>query len=229
MKQEIQGLRGEIELLVHKMEKSAKEQEDRYSEIEQRLNQLSEKPPSTNPTTQEGTAGNTEAVDIETLLKEIEGGKEGESTSGTTETTTTNVATATTENASADEEPAYQQAFKWVHQGQYEQVITAFKEFLTHYPQGKHAADAQYWIGESQYALKKFDDALVTYRQLMEKYPQSSKYSYAQLKIGYIYAEKQDYTNARTTLNKVKSDFAGTAVARLAEERLRKLQPEETH
>jgi tol-pal system protein YbgF len=220
MKQEIQGLRGEIELLTHKMEQLKREQEGRYVEMEQRLNQLNEKSqPETTPKPPEGAAVDAlpgpDSAEINALLQEIEG----------TENPASN---PTPTSPNTDEEPAYQQAFKWVHQGQYEQVITAFKEFLTRYPQGKHAADAQYWIGESQYALKKMDDALVTYSQLLEKFPQSAKYSYAQLKIGYIYAERKDFANARTTLNKVKSDFAGTAVARLAEERLRRLQAEET-
>ncbi|OQW93240.1 MAG: tol-pal system protein YbgF [Beggiatoa sp. IS2] len=231
MQQEIQGLRGEIELLTHKIEQLTKEQTTRYTAVEQRLNGLSEKPQPSTATTGEAGGNNgdvssgTGSPEIDALLKEIDGttaenipsSKENAGATG-----------AVPESPPADEEPAYQQAFKWVHQGQYEQVITAFKEFLTRYPQGKHAADAQYWVGESQYALKKFDDALATYSQLMEKYPQSSKYSYAQLKIGYVYAEKKDDVNARTTLNKVKNDYSGTAVARLAEERLRQLQQEQT-
>lgn len=122
------------------------------------------------------------------------------------------------------EKSAYQQLINLIQAGHYEDTIKKFEEFLQLYPHGKYADKAQYWLGETFYALKNFDSARTTFKTLLEKHPNSPKYSEALLKMGYVCYEQKDYVAAKKFFQQVKDTYPGTGVAQLAEQRLLKLQ-----
>lgn len=202
MQNDMQALRGEIEVLTHQLEQLEKQQHDMYLDIVQ---QLQAAPP---------TASNEDKATEETV------NLPATTTSSPTETKASEPTTI------SSDETTYQRAFGLLQQGQYEQAITAFKAQLAQYPQGKRAEDAQYWLAETYYTLKKYDIALNTFGKFLEKYPKNPKYAHAQLKIGYIYYELADYVAARAILEQIKENYPGTATAHLAEERLQLIQKE---
>ena len=56
---------------------------------------------------------------------------------------------------------------------------------------------AQYWIGDSLYAQKQFEAAIVAFDEVIRKYPEDNKVPAALLKQGYAFAELKDVRNAR--------------------------------
>jgi tol-pal system protein YbgF len=204
IQQDLQTLRGELEMLNHQVKLMEKQQQDMYLDI---IGQLR---PDSAPSL-------SEKAEVSVEIPE-----------SATETASESAVTAIEENEVkiGDDKAAYQRAFGFLQQGQYEQAITAFKTQLDQYPQGKQAEDAHYWLAETYYALKQYDAALNAFGRFLEKYSKSPKYAHAQLKIGYIYYELADYIAARSLLEQVKENHPDTATAHLAEERLQLMRKE---
>ncbi len=122
-----------------------------------------------------------------------------------------------------DANQAFQQILDLLKNDDYETALTALKDFLKRYPQREEADDAQYWLGEVYYIQKQFDLALPAFSALLEQYPNSPKHSQALLKIAYIYTEQNDYDTATAILQQIQEIYPGTAVSRLAEQRLQEI------
>lgn len=119
--------------------------------------------------------------------------------------------------------PDYQQAFDLLQRGHYDKAIPAFDSFVKQSPTGDYADNAQYWLGEAYYSKRDFVGALAAFKKLVDNYPDSPKKAHALLKIGFSYDELGDKIGARQTLEQVRKEFPSTSPARLAEERLKKL------
>jgi tol-pal system protein YbgF len=128
--------------------------------------------------------------------------------------------------AQADETTVYGDAFAALKAGRYPDAIRGFQLYLTKYPQGPRADSAYYWLGEAQYVQKEFTPALKAYQSVLEQYPDSSKAGYAMLKVGFCQYELKAFKNARATLEKVVAGYPGTDAARLAAERLARMDVE---
>ena len=82
------------------------------------------------------------------------------------------------------EEAAYKSALKLARSGRNEDGIQAFRSFLQQFPQGRYAANAEYWIGECYYAQGKYAEALNQFETVNRKYPRHHKNADALLKAG---------------------------------------------
>lgn len=125
-----------------------------------------------------------------------------------------------------DDRANYQAAFDLLKDAKYPEAINAFKQYLTTFPNGPLADNAQYWLGEAHYVTKQYTDALHDFRTVIEKYPESRKIPDALLKIGYCNYELKNWAEARSALNQVVQRFGDTTAARLAGQRLAKLDSE---
>jgi tol-pal system protein YbgF len=125
-----------------------------------------------------------------------------------------------------DDRANYQAAFDLLKDGKYTEAINAFRQYLTTFPNSALADNAQYWLGEAYYVTKQYTDALRNFRAVLEKYPESRKIPDALLKIGYCNYELKNWGEARSALNQVVERFGDTTAARLASQRLAKLDSE---
>lgn len=125
-----------------------------------------------------------------------------------------------------DDRANYQAAFDLLKDGKYAEAAGGFKQFLTTFPTSGLADNAQYWLGEAHYVTKQYPDALRDFRTVLEKYPDSRKIPDALLKIGYCNYELKNYAEARAALDQVVKQYADTTAARLASQRLAKMQSE---
>jgi tol-pal system protein YbgF len=125
-----------------------------------------------------------------------------------------------------DDRANYQAAFDLLKDGKYPDATAAFKQFMTTFPDSVLADNAWYWLGESHYVTKQFGDALKSFRTVVDKYPASRKMPDALLKIGYCNYELKNWAEARTALNQVVQQYADTTAARLASQRLSKMEGE---
>ncbi|NND37305.1 MAG: tol-pal system protein YbgF [Gammaproteobacteria bacterium] len=120
----------------------------------------------------------------------------------------------------------YQAAFELLKQQRYEPAALAFEQFLESFPESDLLDNAQYWLAESHYVTKQFEDALAAFQVVVDDYPRSRKVADALLKIGYCNYELKRWDAARAALGRVQADFAETTAARLAGQRLQRMEEE---
>jgi tol-pal system protein YbgF len=136
--------------------------------------------------------------------------------------------TAPTEDAirEADETAVYGDAFAALKAGRYPDAARGFQLYLTKYPKGPRADGAAYWLGEAYYVQKEYTAALKAFQIVLNEHPDSRKSGDALLKVGFCQYELKAFRNARATLEQVTSGYPGTEAARLAAERLARMDVE---
>lgn len=125
-----------------------------------------------------------------------------------------------------DEASVYGDSFAALKASRYDEASRGFQLYLTKYPDGPRADSATYWLGETYYVQKNYVAALSSFQDVLSRFPDSRKAPDALLKSAYCQYELKAYNNARTTLETVVKSYPGTDAARLAEQRLTKLEAE---
>ena len=120
----------------------------------------------------------------------------------------------------------YQAAFELLKDQRYEPAAMAFEQFLKSYPDSELADNAQYWLAESHYVTQGFDRALAEFEIVITRYPSSRKVPDALLKMGYCNYELEQWAEARDALTRVQDEFPETTAARLAGQRLERMEEE---
>ena len=120
----------------------------------------------------------------------------------------------------------YQAAFELLKEQRYEPAAMAFKQFLLSFPDSQLADNAQYWLAESYYVTGLFELALADFERVIRDYPASRKVPDALLKVGYCNYELQRWDKSRAALGRVTEAHADTTAARLADQRLKRLDEE---
>ena len=85
-------------------------------------------------------------------------------------------------NANADQ--LYHDAFKMLQDGDYPGAEKAFKNFVQRNPQHVLAGNAQYWLGETYYARRDYQNAAVAFAEGYKAYKASPKGPDNLLKLG---------------------------------------------
>ena len=117
----------------------------------------------------------------------------------------------------------YQAAFELLKEQRYEPAAMAFQQFLVSYPDSQLADNAQYWLAESYYVTQQYDEALSEFEKVINSHPTSRKVPDALLKVGYCNYELERYNDARSALSRVQADYPDTTAARLAEQRIKRM------
>jgi tol-pal system protein YbgF len=125
-----------------------------------------------------------------------------------------------------DDRASYQAAFDLLKDSKYAEAIAAFKQFNANFPNSAMADNAVYWLGEAHYVTKDYPEALRNFRSMLERFPQSRKIPDALLKIGFCNYEMKNWSEAKSALNQVVQQYADTPAARLANQRLAKMESE---
>jgi tol-pal system protein YbgF len=101
----------------------------------------------------------------------------------------------------------YNRAFGSLTQADYAGAEQGFKSFLQRYPNDPLAGNAQYWLGESYYARKDYNNAAASFAEGYRKYPQSGKGADSLLKLGMSLGSVQQKKEACLTYNQLAKDF----------------------
>jgi len=126
----------------------------------------------------------------------------------------------------SDETAVYGEAFAALKAGRYPDAARGFQLYLAKYPDGPRADNAAYWLGESLFLQKDYASALKTFEAMLAKHPQSAKASGALLMVGLCQYELKAFRNARATLERVQAEYPDTEAARVAAERLARMDVE---
>lgn len=250
LRQEINTLRGAIEVQTYNTEQLQQKQRELYADIDRRLQRLeaqsaggalsaggldvadAEVAPEAPPEPAPGGVTTVAGPEAAPLTSAVSGPAEPPAADPQVATPPSATSSPATPDQEAETErpppdpvrarAGYQRAFQLLKEAQYSQALAAFTRFLADYPDSAFSDNAQYWLAETHYVLRDYAAAIEAYQALLGTYPDSQKVSHAWLKIGYSQAELGQAALARATLEKVITRYPGTTVARLAEERLKK-------
>lgn len=212
LQQEIQELRGQLEVQAHDLKLLQQQQLAFYKDLDARL---------------AGTA--SKSMQNKTLINNI-------TKKPTTpvaviptpaKTTKTPVVTPPIAPVSrtnpADEQISYLAAYELLKNKHYDEAITAMTGFVQKYPQGGYTANAEYWLGELYLVKKEYPSAIEHFEVVLQRFPSSSKSAASMLKAGYAFAATGDISEAKRRLQQVVNTYPDTPTARLAQSKLQTL------
>jgi tol-pal system protein YbgF len=122
--------------------------------------------------------------------------------------------------AAADRNQLYDQATQDLTQGRYALALQGFRDFLRTSPQSELADNARYGVGESFFALARFDSAAVEYERVTRDHPTGDRVPAAMYKLALSQEKLGRAQNARKTLEDLVKRFPDSGEAQLARERL---------
>jgi len=99
---------------------------------------------------------------------------------------------------------------------EYEAALAGFRLFMELHSQSALAANAQYWIGECQYRMGRYKEALNSFYNVVMNYPMSPKQAASTLKLGQTYTKLGDHDNARVMFDRVVDQYPASAEAEVA-------------
>ena len=200
VQQELQELRGQLEVQAHEITKLKQQQIDFYKDLDARIRQEPEKLGHSTPAT---------SLDEEKKVSQITPAP----------SSTTNPARANP----ADEQISYLAAYELIKNKQYDAAVNAMQTFTNTYPQGGYTANAQYWLGELYMVKKDYPKAIQHFDIVLNQFPSSSKSSASLLKVGYALAASGQTDAAKKRLQSVVKNYPDTHAAALALAKLESL------
>jgi tol-pal system protein YbgF len=107
--------------------------------------------------------------------------------------------------------------------GQFSLALSGFDALVRAFPRSEAAAEAQFYIGESQYALNKWREAIDAYGLVIQNYKGSPFVADAHRKRGQAYAQSGQLDKARESWEAVIKLFPESDAARLAQQDLQRI------
>jgi tol-pal system protein YbgF len=202
LQQDIQELRGQLEVQGHELKRLQQQQLDFYKDLDARVS--NQKP------LQKKSA---EPISIDTIPMD----NSINANSVTTTPSSPNLSDASDKTTlDKDEKLAYMAAYTLVSHKQFDEALPAIERFIAQYPQGGYTANAHYWAGELYMVRKDYTQAITHFETVLQKFPTSSKSSACLLKIGYALAASGSVNEAQKKLQQVIQQYPDTHAAQLA-------------
>lgn len=124
------------------------------------------------------------------------------------------------QDVAASETRVYESALNQFKLGNYQTAITQFQSFMTQFPQSRFLPSAQYWVGNSYYALRDYKSAISAQNRVVASWPEDGKAPDALLNIASSQAELGDANAARATLRQLVDKYPKSPAADQAKQRL---------
>lgn len=127
-------------------------------------------------------------------------------------------------SAGPDVTELYELGVEKLREGATSTARAAFEEILNRHVTHELAPDAQYQIGETYVAENEPEAAMRAFDRLIELFPSSSRAPTALFRAGIVAEESGNISRARDYFTRVQGVYPDSDEARLAAERLRRLQ-----
>jgi tol-pal system protein YbgF len=114
----------------------------------------------------------------------------------------------------------YMKAYEAYKAGRNREAREKFTAFIKNYPENDYTDNARFWIAESHYSEKSYEDAILSYEELFRKNPDSDKVPGAMLKQGMAFFELKDRATGRLILDQLIEKFPDSEQAGVARDKL---------
>jgi len=81
-------------------------------------------------------------------------------------------------------EEIYQNSYQFILSGDYRTAEAGFRQYIEMFPEGEHAADAHFWLGEAMLGQDRYREAAEVFLQANRDFPEASKAPEMLLKLG---------------------------------------------
>ncbi len=116
----------------------------------------------------------------------------------------------------------YQEGLDLFHANQYRPAIQVFENLLASSTNNNLSDNAQYWIGESHYALREYKKAIIDFEKVFT-FPKSNKNDAAQFKLGLCYKRLGDNAKAGEEFQRLIDVYPQSEFVKRAQEHLASL------
>ena len=115
-------------------------------------------------------------------------------------------------------------ALATLRRGEFALAQTTFLDFIKRYPESGYRPSALFWLGNSQYALKAYREAIINFKSVVAIAPDHVRSPEAALSIANCQVELKDAKSARKTLEDLIKVYPQSEAASVANDRLSKLK-----
>ncbi|MDA3920143.1 MAG: tol-pal system protein YbgF [Salinisphaera sp.] len=126
-------------------------------------------------------------------------------------------------NVAPDVQSAYMDGFNKLKNGHYDAAITSFKSFVSQHPETSLSDKAWYWLGEAYYVQQDLGNSRKAFETVVNRFANSPKVPASLYKIALIQAAQNQIDNAKSTLQRVISQYPSSDSAALARQKLQAL------
>jgi tol-pal system protein YbgF len=189
---EIRQLRGQNEETVHGLQDSEKRQKDFY-------------------------------VDLDTRLRHFESAEEATKEAAAKDAVAAKATVAPVSDDPFDpvaEDRAFEAGYSSFKAGSYANAAKAFHDFIKKFPDSVRVSDANYWMGNTQLAMKDYNNALDTYQGYLKDFPEAPKSADVMYGIARCQYGLKKPVTARKTLKKLVAKYPASEAAAKAKKLL---------
>lgn len=123
-----------------------------------------------------------------------------------------------------EEQKAYENGLNLVKAANYKGAAEAFTAFIKAHPQSTLAPSAQYWIGNSLFALRDYKGAISAQQVVVDTWPEDPKAPDAMLNIASAQTDLKEVRGARATLEALIKKYPQSEAATTAKQRLSRMR-----
>jgi len=120
----------------------------------------------------------------------------------------------------AEEKRQYDDSLAGFRRGEFDKAAGGFASLLRRFPGTGYRDSALFWMGNAQYALRQYKEAIASFRALVAASPQSPRAPEALLAIANCQAELKDKVAARKTIDELIRTYPKSEAAQAGKERL---------
>ena len=122
------------------------------------------------------------------------------------------------------EKQAFEAALATLRAGDFAAAQTGFASFMTRYPQSGYRSSSLFWLGNAQYALRNYKDAVTNFKSMIAAEPTHVRAPEAYLSMANSQVELKDTKAARKSLEDLVAAYPQSEAAPVAKERLARLK-----
>ena len=123
-------------------------------------------------------------------------------------------------NVEPDEKRQYDEAMELLRKSDFSATATALNTFRKRYPASGYTESVLFWLGNAQYGLRQYKEAILSFRALVSESPDNPKSPEALLAIANCQAELKDQKAARRTIDELLKAYPKSEAAQAGKERL---------
>ena len=219
MQDRLDKLRGEIEVLQFQLNNSQEREKILYQDIDDRITTLENNPQTAPSETKEFVdqsmhpSTNIEAVQNDIIDEPNPAVEESPMATDVPPLIDKNIEVA-----------AYDEANALLRATKYQEAFIAFDRFISAYPKAEKIAEAKYYLGYAQFALKNYNAAIKTYSKVIELHAESAIVPESMYGIANCEIQLAKIGNAKKTLRDLMQRFPNAEIIPKAKTRLKALE-----